>query len=221
MANVLTQTGMTLIQNGKVNDKNIQVKLYPSIEHGKLSGITSIVLHRTAGYSAISSLNGYVAGQKTGAHFLIDKSGHIYQTAGLDKVCWHVGIMYARCEIEKSCDPKELATITSLLHTKGMSFGKRVRSLSRHETAKKYPLRYPSNMDSIGIEVVGRFNKVSNTFEKPSNQQFKSIKWLVELLVDELGLNLRNDVYAHGVIARKKKAEGVQLLQYLFTGVAQ
>jgi len=38
---------------------------------------------------------------------------------------------------------------------------------------------------------------------------------LVDLLVKEFSLNLKNDVYAHGVIARKKKAEGIQLLQYL------
>lgn len=67
--------------------------------------------------------------------------------------------------------------------------------------------------------MVGRYNQSTNTFERPTNKQFKSLKLLVDLLVKEFSLNLNNDVYAHGVIARKKKAEGIQLLQYLFIGV--
>ncbi|PCI12012.1 MAG: N-acetylmuramoyl-L-alanine amidase [Thiotrichales bacterium] len=198
-----------------MNDNNINVKQYKAIEHGEISKVKSIVLHRTAGSSAISALNGYASGQKVGAHFLIANDGKIYQTASLEQLCWHVGILYARCMIEKSCDPKELTTVTALLHQKGFSFSKRVKNVSRHELGKTYPLRYPSNNDSIGIEVVGRYNQSTNTFERPTNKQFKSLKFLVDLLVKEFSLNLKNDVYAHGVIARKKKAEGIQLLQYL------
>lgn len=211
---------MAVIQNGLIVDNNVDIKKYNSIEHGKLTQVTSIVLHRTAGSSAMSSLNGYAAGQKTGAHFLVANDGKIYQTASLEVQCWHVGILYARCINENSCDPKELSTITALLHQKGFSFSKRVKNVSRHELGKNYPIRYPSNMDSIGIEVVGRYNQSSKTFERPTNEQFKSLKWLNDILLKEFGLNLNNDVYAHGVIARKKKAEGIQLLQYLLTGVA-
>ncbi|RZF81502.1 hypothetical protein EXT46_09470 [Pseudoalteromonas sp. CO325X] len=70
------------------------------------------------------------------------------------------------------------------------------------------------------MEVVGRFNKTTNTFERPTNEQFKSLKLLVDILIKEFSLNLNKDVYAHGVIARKKKEEGIQLLQYLKVGVA-
>jgi len=42
----------------------------------------------------------------------------------------------------------------------------------------------------------------------------------VDILLKEFSLTLNKDVYAHGVIARKKKAEGIQLLQYLKIGVA-
>ena len=42
-------------------------------------------------------------GKKTGAHFLIANDGTIYQTASLEKLCWHVGILYSRCADEKSC----------------------------------------------------------------------------------------------------------------------
>jgi len=211
---------MTTITNGMIVDKRITAKRYSSIEHGNINKVTSIVLHRTAGSSAASSLNGYASGQKTGAHFLIANDGVIYQTASLEQFCWHVGIIYSRCSDQKSCDPKELQTINSLLHQKGFSFSKRVKNVSRHELGKAYPLRYPSNNDSIGIEVVGRYNLSTNIFERPTNKQFESLKWLVDTLLKELSLNLNKDVYAHGVIARKKKAEGVQLLQYLKTGVA-
>ena len=211
---------MATVTNGIIVDKRITAKRYNSIEHGNINSVTSIVLHRTAGSSATSSLNGYAAGQKTGAHFLIANDGTIYQTASLEKLCWHVGILYSRCADEKSCDPKELKTVNSLLHQKGFSFSKRVKNVSRHELGKTYPLRYPSNNDSLGIEVVGRFNKATNTFERPTNGQFKSLKLLVDILLKEFSLTLNKDVYAHGVIARKKKAEGIQLLQYLKIGVA-
>ncbi len=211
---------MTTVTNGIIVDKRIIAKRFNSIEHGNISKVKSIVLHRTAGSSATSSLNGYASGQKTGAHFLIANDGTIYQTASLEQLCWHVGILYSRCKDEKSCDPKELITVNSLLHQKGFSFSKRVKNVSHHELGKTYPLRYPSNNDSIGIEVVGRYNHATNIFERPTNKQFESLKWLVKILLKEFSLVLNNDVYAHGVIARKKKAEGVQLLQYLFIGVA-
>lgn len=47
-------------------------------------------------------------------------------------------------------------------------------------------------------------------------QQLTSLERLVDVLVKEYNLNLRNDVYAHGAIARKEASEGAQLLQYLF-----
>ncbi len=211
---------MTTIKNGIIVDNRIIAKLFHSIEHGNINKVKSIVLHRTAGPSATSSLNSYASGQQTGAHFLIANDGTIYQTASLEQLCWHVGILYSRCKDEKSCDPKELITVNGLLHQKGFSFSKRVKNVSRHELGKTYPLRYPSNNDSIGIEVVGRYNHATNIFERPTNKQFESLKWLVKILLKEFSLILNNDVYAHGVIARKKKAEGVQLLQYLFIGVA-
>ncbi len=148
---------MTKVESGKIVDKAVEIKTYTSIDHGDLSKVTSIVLHRTDSSAANSTLAVYTKGQKTGAHFLIDKNGYIYQTANMNKICWHVGILRPRCQIEKGCNRKELKTITALIHEKGFSFGRRARNLSRHEAGKKYPLRYPVNSDSIGIEVVGKF----------------------------------------------------------------
>lgn len=212
---------MAKVEDGKIIDKNVEIKIFSSIEHGKISSVTSIVLHRTDSSNANSTLSAYASGKKTGTHFLIDKNGHIYQTANMTKICLHVGILLPRCQIEKGCDPKELKTITALIHEKGMSFSQRAKNLSRHESDKKYPLRYPSNNDSIGIEVAGKFWPAQKSFDKPTSQQFKSLKWLVEVLIKEYKLNLRNDVYSHGAIARKEVSEGAQLLQYLFSGDSQ
>lgn len=212
---------MVKVENGEIIDKNVVLKTYPSIEHGNLNKVTSIVLHRTDSSNVKSTLNAYANGKSSGAHFLIDKSGQIYQTANMNKICWHVGILLPRCQIEKNCGPQELTTITALIHAKGLSFGRRARNLSRHEAIKTYPNRYPSNRDSIGIEVVGKFLPGQKSFEKPTAEQFKSIKWIVDLLLEEYNLNMRNDVYSHGGIARKEQSEGAQLLQYLINGVVQ
>lgn len=212
---------MAEIENGKIVDKRLEIRRYSSLEHDNIKEVSSIVLHRTDSTTAKGTLNAYAKGKKSGAHFLIDKSGHIYQTASMLKVCWHVGILLPRCQIEKSCDPKELKTITALIYEKGLSFGRRARNLSRHEAKKKYPLRYPSNNDSIGIEVVGKFWPSEKSFEKPTSKQLESLKWLVGIVSTEYRLNIRKDIYAHGAIARKEVSEGVQLLRYLFSGVAQ
>lgn len=209
---------MVKIVDGTIQDKTVEVKTYSSIEHGVIKKVTSLVLHRTDSSTAKSTLQAYANGKKEGAHFLIDKVGKIYQTAGMQKKCWHVGILFPRCQMESTCNPKELTTITSLIHEKGLSFGRRTRNVSRHEVKKSYPLRYPSNNDSIGIEVVGKFWSDKNAFDKPTQQQLKSLKWLVDVILKEYKLNLKNDVYAHGAIARKEASEGAQLLQYLFSG---
>lgn len=207
------------IENGKLMAEGVEIKTYSSIEHQNISQITSLVLHRTDSTTANGTLDAYAKGKKAGAHFLIDKSGNIYQTASMLKACWHVGILLPRCQIEKNCNPKELKTIFALIHEKGIGFGQRARNLSRHETNKSYPLRYPSNTDSIGIEVVGKFLPSEKSFEKPTPQQLKSLKWLVEILAKEYNLDIKSDVYAHGAIARKEVSESAQLLQYLFSGV--
>lgn len=161
-----------MLDNGLFKDPKVTIQRSESIEHGTLNDISSIVLHRTAGSSAKASLNAYASGQKTGAHFLIDKEGKIYQTASLKKRCWHVGKLYSRCLNEKSCSPEELKTVTALLHEKGVSFSKRTTNLSRHEVKKSYPLRFPSNDDSLGIEVVGRYNKSASTLKNQAQNSF-------------------------------------------------
>jgi N-acetyl-anhydromuramyl-L-alanine amidase AmpD len=209
---------MNEINDGRLVDSRVTFNTYKSIEHDAMNKVNSIVLHRTDSATGSTTLNAYKNGQTTGAHFLIDENGKIYQTASLKKSCWHVGILLPRCEVEKNCDPKELRTITALIHEEGLTFSRRVKNLSVHETKKKYPLRYPSNSDSIGIEVVGRFLVIEKSFEKASRQQLNSIKWLVEALANYYQIDTRSNIYAHGAIARKQVSEGADLLQYIFSG---
>lgn len=212
-----TENPEPLIKDGIFNTEKVLVDIYPSIEHGNLTAVKSIVLHRTDSSNAKGTLAAYKRGQKTGAHFLIDTDGTIYQTANMEQICWHVGVLLPRCQIEENCDPADLKTITALIHEEGVGFGKRSRNLSRHEEKKSYPLRYPSNKDSLGIEVVGRFLSNEKKFENPTQLQFKSLKWLTDQLIKEFGLHVKTDVFAHGQIARKQASEGGQLLQYLFS----
>ena len=65
---------MAKIEDGKIIDKEVELKTYSSIEHGNIDKVTSIVLHRTDSSNAVEVLNAYAKGQKTGAHFLIEKT---------------------------------------------------------------------------------------------------------------------------------------------------
>ncbi|PXF32106.1 N-acetylmuramoyl-L-alanine amidase [Pokkaliibacter plantistimulans] len=209
------------LTDGIANFAAVTVQTYPSIEHGRLDTVRSIVLHRTDSFSAKSSLSAYQAGQKTGAHFLIDTDGCVMQTASLQKQCWHVGQLQSRCMNESSCSPSELSSINGMLQQKGQTWRQRYVAVSRFEAAKAYPARYPSNSDSIGIEVVGKFLNSVAGYQRPTDAQKKSLAWLVGALLSEYGLQLSRDVFAHGDIARKEKLEGSQLLQFLRAGVRQ
>jgi N-acetyl-anhydromuramyl-L-alanine amidase AmpD len=111
-----------------------------------------------------------------GAHFLIDKDGTIYQTASLFRQTWHVGKLRARCLAEHRCSATE--------HQALRHFNPRTEH--RMEMAKQVPERYPSNEDSIGIELVGAVvaGNGQNTaeqgiYEAVSEQQNASLRWLI------------------------------------------
>lgn len=127
-------------------------------------------------------------------------------------------MLLPRCQIDSTCDPHELKTINALLHERGLKFSTRAKNVAAREARKPYPLRYPSNDDSLGVEVVGKFWPGQARYDAPNLSQLASVKWLVDTLVRAYKLNLRSDVYAHGAIARKEQAEGADLLQYLFSG---
>lgn len=123
------------------------------MEHGSLNQVNAIVIHRTAGSTYKGTLAEYQSA-KVGAHFLITKSGTIYQTASLKFKCWHVGKIQSRCRIEGTCTEAENQALVVANSKKTW-----VQNIHNIEKSKAYPTRYPVNDDSIGIEVVGEFNQ--------------------------------------------------------------
>jgi len=191
---------------GKLIHRNVTDKVNNKIEKGKLSSVHAIVVHQTGGATAESALQSYNQG-KNGAHFLIDKDGSIYQTARIDQKCWHVGNIRSRCNEMKSCTTDDLKTINALLFKKGESYSARIRNVSLHESEKNYPDRYPTNEDSLGIEIVGAFDAKSDMYENVNKKQNDSLTWLIEALDAKLSLTT-DDVYAHGAIGYKQPSEG-------------
>lgn len=85
-----------------------------------------------------------------------------------------------------------------------------VQAVHGIESTRPYPERYPTNGDSVGIEVVGDYNERTKTWDPPTAAQTASIQRLVGSLQQNFGLN-DNDVYQHDVISRKTAGEGAGL----------
>jgi N-acetyl-anhydromuramyl-L-alanine amidase AmpD len=179
-------------------------KLFPKIDKGAMTTVHAIVVHQTGGKTADSSFGKYKSGTE-GAHFLIDKDGTIYQTARVDRMCWHVGKIQSRCYSLKSCDVDELKEIKSILYKKGDSYSARVSKLNEHEQEKEYPDRFPTNSDAIGIELVGAYTE-SGGYEAATDEQNESLAWLVAALETALGLS-SSDLYRHPEVSYKQATE--------------
>lgn len=193
------------ISNGKLVSPKVVDKVTAKIEKGALTTVSALVVHQTGGSNAASSLASYEAG-KAGAHFLIDKDGTLYQTARINQKCWHVGNIRSRCYELKTCDAQELKTIEGILFKKGQAYAVRIRNLNDHESKKSLPDRYPTNEDSIGIEIVGAFSAKSKTYETVTTAQNQSLAWLVGALQSTLGL-AADHVYTHPQVSYKEKSE--------------
>lgn len=136
----------------------------------------------------------------------IDKQGTIYQTALANQITYHVGKLRSRCLQTNVCNKDEIAVATNILYAKGQSFGVRVKNLHAHEKIKAYPDRYPANGDSIGVELVGNFDKTMQTFDAVNSKQNASLKWLVAELTKLLSLTT-SDIYRHPTVSRKQASE--------------
>lgn len=191
---------------GKLVHSKVIDKINSKIEKGALTAVHGLIVHQTGGATAESALQSYETGQN-GAHFLIDKSGGIFQTARIDQKCWHVGNIRSRCQEMKSCTAEELKVIDSLLFKKGESYVTRIKALSRHEAAKAYPDRYPTNDDSLGIEIVGSFDAKGKTYDTVNKAQNDALRWLLDALEAKLSLD-EDDIYKHGSIGYKQPSEG-------------
>lgn len=188
---------------GHVIDPKVKLSISAHIERGALSAVAGIIVHQTGGATAQSSLNSYANPKANGAHFLVDKDGTIYQTASLMQQTWHVGSLKARCLAEFRCAKTDRAAL------------KRFNPTAEHkrESAKLVPDRYPSNRDSIGIELVGGLTPTKNNepaekrvYESVTAEQNQSLAWLIQGL-RELFTILPAEVFRHPTVSRKNPTE--------------
>ncbi len=187
--------------HGKVIHKRVKLKIYLAIEKKPMNKIHGIIVHQTGGSTAKSAFSSYSSG-KSGAHFLIDKDGTIYQTASLKKQTWHVGKLKPRCLSEMRCAPTELMQLKKFDPSR----------THRREMAKSVPFRYPSNQDSIGIEIVGQALPINEPdpdkrkYETLTKEQNDSLKWLIQELRFSLKVPL-TEVFKHPTVSYKNKTE--------------
>lgn len=187
---------------GHVYADRIKVKIFSSIERGDLNQVNGIVVHQTNSPTASATFNSYANTGANGAHFLIDKDGTIYQTASVYKRANHVGKLKSRCLAEHTCRPADLQIVKRLKD--------KPTPLHRHEQKKPYAERYPSNVDSIGIEIVGMSQgqgpDEKKVYESVTDAQNNSLGWLVRQLADTWNISLQ-EVFTHPTVSRKNLTE--------------
>lgn len=73
-----------------------------------------------------------------------------------------------------------------------------------------YPERYPSNVDSIDIEIVGmaqgQGSDEKKVYESVTDAQNNSLRWLVRQLADTWNISLQ-EVFTHPTVSRKNLTE--------------
>jgi hypothetical protein len=86
------------------------------------------------------------------------------------------------------------------------------------ETAKDVPQRYPSNEDSVGIEIVGavvaargRSSAEQGTYEMVNAQQNASLRWLISELTSTFSIPM-TEIFRHPVVSRKNPTEAESAL---------
>lgn len=181
-------------KDGMVTDPKVTASRATTIERGPMDKVNGIIVHQTGGATAESSLSSYKGASANGAHFLIDKDGKIYQTASIYKQTWHVGKLQSRCLLEKTC---------SEVDTQALKKFNPKRENDR-EMEKSVPERFPANVDSIGIEIVGK--AVKDVYEAVNEEQNKSLAWLVAELTSTLKVPM-TEVFRHPTVSRKNPTE--------------
>lgn len=220
-------------------DCKIILKRMEVLEHGELKKevVSGIVLHQTNGETAMSTLTRYHAddlGNKIvssifgkqakdgiGAHFLISPSGMIYQTARIDKICYHVGpYINSLCQRKNFCEKNQTDLYKNIMSDSKLDEKGKWKAITDIEKNKPGHERYPKNDDSIGIETVGMPPDGVN-YPRASAEQITSIKWLLKLLLQYF--NLKDDrVFAHGEISpHKQSSEGVHITAEIRGGIAE
>jgi N-acetyl-anhydromuramyl-L-alanine amidase AmpD len=175
--------------------------------------VHGIVVHQTDASTAQATFNKYGGSRPEGAHFLIDRDGTIYQTASVKRRTPHVGRLKPRCLAELKCSPAQFKDKT-------------YSEIDAIEMVKTVPARYPSNIDSVGIELVGkaslppgvkpppgatakeieRFNGANSVYEQATGSQNASLRWLIDELCRALHV-LKSEVHRHPDVSRKNPTE--------------
>lgn len=218
---------MSEIKNGILVDRLVTVKTIANIEHQtiKLEDFEAIVLHQTETRSAEDTIQVWQT-RRYGAHFLIDRGGDtihtgvdgkIYQTAKLNRRCWHVGHIQSKCLIENTCVIPNGKKISAEAQAETIKSAKqRATAVDKIEMPKPYGKRYPINSDSIGIEIVTKFNYEKDVYPAPSPLQILAVSYLLEQHIEAIpSLSVEEDIYTHGGIGRKKESEGTQTITVL------
>ncbi len=185
-------------KEGWILHSRVQIMRRPNLKHGIMSTISGIIVHQTGASTAQSSLSSYLHIGANGAHFLIDKDGAVYQTGSIYWEQWHVGKLKSRCLYEHRCSPLEIKKLEKMT----------VSGMNTHEMKKSVPQRFPSNSDSIGIELVGGTigNGPDPVFETVTKPQNVSLAWLVLELRQTFDLPL-TEVFRHPQVSRKDPHE--------------
>jgi N-acetyl-anhydromuramyl-L-alanine amidase AmpD len=196
-----------MIDNPKIKQKRfLGIEKNDIVKKGGVLQINGIVVHQTHTSTAQETFNSYKDG-KAGAHLLIDKDGSIYQTASIYKVAHHVGQMRSRCIAQHSCDPTETKKYNRMKWQDQVRYGK-------IEKRKTFPSRYPSNEDSLGIEIISKAFPSNDPkikkliFEPVTSEQNNSLKWIVAELTVTLNISMK-EIYRHSDVAYKNESEAV------------
>lgn len=181
---------------GMLVDARIIAARRVAIERDPMHLIHGIVVHQTGAGTAHSTLESYKRSGANGAHFLIEKDGACYQTASLYRQTWHIGKLKSRCLVEQRCSAAEQQALRAF----------NPQAEHQHEIAKSHPQRFPSNQDSIGIELVGALLAGEDVYEPVTPQQNRSLRWLIAGLSALLDVSL-SEVFRHPEISRKNPSE--------------
>jgi hypothetical protein len=206
----------TGILDGKITDATVvdTLDIISNLEKGSnFDDVHAIVIHQTGSSTAESTLSAWKKNKDEGAHFLIDTDGHVTQTARLNQMTWNVGKLRSRCMVDGTCTAKT-SSESKILYAKGKSYGTRVKDLHDHEKLKSYPARYPTNDDSIAIELVGSCDAKAASIPKgekcayvaPTGDQNAALTRLVNFLKTSYSLT-DADVYRHPTISAKTSTE--------------
>lgn len=147
-------------------------------------------------------------GIKAGTHFLIDREGVVYQAVSFNWITYHTGSLRPRCRfattdpvVRKGRPNKSDCNYAASLTPKQIS--------DIEKEKKTVPDRYPSNYDSIGIEILSmRLSNDNDARAEPVNaKQNVALKWLVNSLLMTFPSISRDEIWRHPVIGYKSPHE--------------